>query len=70
MLFVTFVVVLVITRMVSLGRSFLAIEFPLLAIILYGDRTPIILFGFTAGALILWRHHANLRPSSEGKSNR
>ncbi len=69
-LFVTFVVVLVITRMVSLGSIVLAIEFPLLAIILYGDRTPIILFGFTAGALILWRHHANLRRVFRGEEHK
>ncbi len=60
-MFVTFAIVLAITRMVSLGSIVLAFEFPVLAIILYGDRTPVVLFAFAAGALVLWRHHANLK---------
>lgn len=69
-MFVPFVVVLAITRMVSLGSIVLALEFPVLAIILYGDRTPVVLFGFTAGALVLWRHHANLRRVFRGEEHK
>lgn len=60
-MFITFAIVLAITRMVSLGSIVLAFEFPILAIILYGDQTPVVLFGFAAGTLVLWRHHANLK---------
>lgn len=60
-MFVTFAVILAITRMVSLGSIVLALQFPLLTIIMYGDRTPVVLFGFAAGTLVLWRHHANLK---------
>jgi len=62
----TFATVLAITRMVSLGSIVLALEFPILTIILYGDRTPIVLFGFAAGTLVLWRHHANLKRIFQG----
>jgi len=69
-MFIMFAIVLAITRMVSLGSIVLAFEFPILAIILYGDRTPIVLFGFTAGALVLWRHHANLRRIFRGEEHK
>jgi glycerol-3-phosphate acyltransferase PlsY len=69
-MFVTFVVIIAITRMVSLGSIVLAIAFPILTIILYGDRTPVILFGFTAGTLVLWRHHANLRRIFRGEEHK
>ena len=69
-MFITFAIVLAITRMVSLGSIVLAFEFPILAIILYGDRTPIVLFGFAAGALVLWRHHANLKRIFLGEEHR
>lgn len=69
-LLATFVSVLVIGRMVSLGSVTLALEFPALVLLLYGDRTALVAFGFAAGALVLWRHRANIRRILRGEEPR
>jgi glycerol-3-phosphate acyltransferase PlsY len=69
-LFSMFVLILLITRMVSLGSITIAIEFPVLCVLLYGDRTPMLLFGFLGGALVVWRHHANLKRIFRGEEHR
>jgi len=56
----TFLAVLWVGRMVSLGSVVIACELPVLMVLLYGDRTPMVLFGFAAGAFVLWRHHDNI----------
>ncbi len=69
-LLVMWITILLITRMVSLGSITIAIEFPVLCIVLYGDRTPIMLFGVLGGALVVWRHHANLRRIFRGEEHK
>lgn len=69
-LLATFLTVLVIGRMVSLASVTLALEFPVLVVLLYGDRTALVLFGFAAGALVFWRHHANIRRIVRGEEPR
>jgi glycerol-3-phosphate acyltransferase PlsY len=69
-LFLMFVVILLITRMVSLGSITIAIEFPVLCVLLYGDRTPMLLFGLLGGGLVVWRHHANLKRIFRGEEHR
>lgn len=69
-LLVTFVLVLWVGRMVSLGSVVLACEVPVVMVLLYGDRTPLVLFGFIAGALVFWRHRANIRRIFRGEEHK
>jgi glycerol-3-phosphate acyltransferase PlsY len=69
-LLATFVSVLAVGRMVSLASVVLSLEFPMLVVIMYGDRTALVLLGFTAGALVFWRHHGNIRRIMRGEEPR
>lgn len=69
-LLATFLAVLAIGRMVSLASVTLALEFPVLVLLLYGDRTALVLFGFAAGSLVFWRHHSNIRRILSGEEPR
>lgn len=69
-LLVMFIGIIWITRMVSLGSITIALEFPVLCVILYGDRTPIMLFGLLAGGMVVWRHHSNLRRIFRGEEHK
>ena len=66
-LFVTFVVVIAIWRMVSLGSIVIAIEFPLLAWLLYGDRPVLVIFAVCAAALVVFNHRSNLARIARGE---
>jgi acyl phosphate:glycerol-3-phosphate acyltransferase len=59
-LFITFVAVSAISRMVSLGSVITAAEFPVLVLLLYPDRPALITFSFVAAALVIWRHRSNI----------
>ncbi len=59
-LFGTFVLVIYITRIVSLGSIVIALEFPVLMLLLYGDRIAFVALSFLAAALVIWRHRANI----------
>lgn len=59
-LVLTFVVVVAISRIVSLGSVVIAVEFPLLVVLLYGERTALVVFSFVAASLVIWRHRSNL----------
>ncbi|MBC7266428.1 MAG: glycerol-3-phosphate 1-O-acyltransferase PlsY [Anaerosomatales bacterium] len=69
-LLITFLSVLAVGRMVSLASIVLSLEFPMLVIILYGDRTALVLLGFATGALVFWRHHSNIRRIMRGEEPR
>ena len=56
----TFVIVLVASRTVSLGSVVVAVEYPLLCLLLYGGEIPIVIFSVVAAALVLWRHRTNV----------
>ncbi|MDH4140223.1 MAG: glycerol-3-phosphate 1-O-acyltransferase PlsY [Coriobacteriia bacterium] len=66
-LFGTFIVVVAASRMVSLGSIVIAVEFPLLTLWLYGDSTAIVTMSFVTSALVLWRHHRNMRRIVRGE---
>lgn len=66
----TFAATLVLARTVSLSSVLLAFEFPVLMLVIYGDRTPLVLFGFVTAALVLWRHHANIKRILRGEEKR
>lgn len=59
-MFVTFVVVLALWRMVSLASVILAVEFPLLVALLYPDRPAFLAFALAGSALVIFRHRSNI----------
>ena len=59
-LLVTFVSVITATGYVSAGSISAASLYPILCVMFYGDRPPIILAGFVMGAGVLWRHRSNM----------
>jgi glycerol-3-phosphate acyltransferase PlsY len=69
-LLLTFVLVIVIWRMVSLGSIAVAALFPALVMLLYGDRPAIILMSFIAAAIVLWRHRSNMGRIVRGEEAR
>lgn len=66
----TFFVVGLATRWISLGSVIVAIEFPLLCLLLYGDRKPIVIMSFVASALVIWRHRGNIARIFRGEESR
>lgn len=59
-LFGFFVLVIYLSRMVSLGSILTAAVFPLLTVLLYGDRAALVTMSFIAAALVIWRHRSNI----------
>jgi len=59
-LFGTFILVIYITRIVSLGSIVIALQFPVLMLLLYGDRPAFVVLSFAAAALVIWRHRGNI----------
>ncbi len=59
-LFATFIAVIALTRMVSLGSIVIALEFPMLMLLLYRDRPAFVTLSIVAAALVIWRHRSNI----------
>lgn len=59
-LFLSFIIIVVTTRMVSLGSIIMAVEFPILTWLLYGDRPAFIVFSLVASVLVIVRHRTNI----------
>jgi len=59
-LVVTFAVVVLLSRIVSLGSVVIAVEFPLLMLLLYPERPAFITLSILASALVIWRHKDNI----------
>ena len=59
-LFLTWLLVIALFRMVSLGSIVIAIEFPLLCALFYPGDWVLIGFAAIAAALVLWRHRTNM----------
>jgi len=59
-LFVSFVLVVYVSRMVSLGSIAMAAAFPFLTLWLYGDRPALVTMSFIAASLVIWRHRSNI----------
>lgn len=66
-LFATFVAVVAISRMVSLGSVVVAVEFPVLVLLLYMDRPSLVTFSFVAATLVIWRHRSNIVRIARGE---
>jgi glycerol-3-phosphate acyltransferase PlsY len=69
-LLVTWLIVIAIWRMVSLGSVVIAIEFPFLVAWLYPNDWPLLAFAVVAAALVVARHSANIRRIIAGKESR
>ncbi|MDA3935324.1 MAG: glycerol-3-phosphate acyltransferase, partial [Actinomycetota bacterium] len=59
-LLLSFVLIVYISRMVSLGSVLMAIMFPMLCLLLYSDRPAVVWFSFLAASLVIWRHRLNI----------
>lgn len=56
----TFIVVVLLWRIVSLGSVIIAVEYPLLCLLFYPGDWPIIAFSFGIAGLVIWRHRTNI----------
>ena len=64
-----FLLVVILTRYVSLGSIIAGIFVPIV-ILLFGHSTNALIFGIVLGVLILARHHENIRRLLKGKESK
>jgi len=64
-----FVLVVVMTRYLSLGSVSGAALYPFACFIILHPPWPVMVAAFAAAGLILWRHQANIRRIKEGNEN-
>jgi glycerol-3-phosphate acyltransferase PlsY len=69
-LFVTFVVVVALWKMVSLGSVVIAVLFPGVSWLLYPDQTALRVFALIAASLVIWRHRGNIRRIAAGEESK
>jgi glycerol-3-phosphate acyltransferase PlsY len=67
LLFVIFVLVIVLSRMVSLASLTVATLFPLLTWLLYPDRPAFLGFSLVAATLVIWRPRSNIKRIYHGE---
>jgi glycerol-3-phosphate acyltransferase PlsY len=70
LLCILFVLVALISRMVSLASITVAVALPFVCLWLYPDRSPVIITSFVASALALWRHRTNIARILRGEEAR
>lgn len=66
-LLTTFVLVVALSRMVSLGSLVIAAALPVVVLLLYPQRTALIAFSVLAAILVIWRHRSNLERIMHGR---
>jgi glycerol-3-phosphate acyltransferase PlsY len=66
-LFLTWLLVLATTRMVSLASVIIAIEYPILMLVLYPGDWALLAVSIVAAGLVIWRHRTNIRRISRGE---
>lgn len=69
-LFVTWLVAFVSTRMVSLASVIVAVEYPILMLVLYPGEWPLLALSVVAAGLVIWRHSSNIRRIFRGEEPR
>ena len=69
-LLVTWVLVILLTRYVSLGSIVIAAAYPVLVFLVYGDQTPFVIFSVLAASFIIWRHRPNIVRLVQGKESK
>lgn len=65
-----FLVVVGVSKMVSLGSIVLAVLAAPVTSVAYPGRTALLLFAVVIGALVLWRHRANIGRIARGEESR
>ena len=66
----TFIVVILVSRMVSLGSIVMAFEYPVLVWLLYPGDWPRMTLAVIAAGLVLWRHSANMGRIVRGEESK
>jgi len=69
-LFVSFALVVALSRMVSLGSVIIAIEFPVLVWLIYPDRPAFKIFSVVAATMVVFRHRANIGRIYRGEESK
>lgn len=65
-----FIVVVLITRMVSAGSLASAIACPILATIIYWGQLPVITMCLITAVVVIWAHRSNIERIRDGKESR
>jgi len=65
-----FLVLVLLTRYVSLGSVWAAVSFPFISWYCFPDQPPVIVLAFIIGALVLWQHRANVKRLLTGTENK
>ncbi|MBR5472107.1 MAG: glycerol-3-phosphate acyltransferase, partial [Oscillibacter sp.] len=66
---VGFLILVLLTRYVSLGSVWAGISFPFATWFCYPDPI-IVLLGFLCGGLVVWQHRSNIKRLVQGKENK
>jgi len=66
----TVVVIVVVTRYMSLGSIIAAIMFPLLAVLIFPKPLPYIMLGLFMAVLVIYRHKDNIKRLKAGNESR
>ena len=66
---VGFLILVVLTRYVSLGSVWAGISFPFATWFCYSDSVIVVL-GFLCGGLVVWQHRANIKRLVQGNENK
>lgn len=69
-MFLTFVGVVALSRMVSLGSVVVAVQYPILVALLYPGRPAFQIFSVVAATLVIVRHRANIVRIYRGEESR
>ncbi|MBD5148072.1 MAG: glycerol-3-phosphate acyltransferase [Oscillibacter sp.] len=65
-----FLLLVVLTRYVSLGSLWAGGSFPFATWLCYPNQTAVIVLGFLCGGLVVWQHRANIRRLLAGNENK
>ncbi|MBE6963765.1 MAG: glycerol-3-phosphate 1-O-acyltransferase PlsY [Ruminococcaceae bacterium] len=65
-----FIVLVALTRYVSLGSVWAGGSFPFTTWLLFPDQPAIIVLGFLCGGLVVWQHRANIKRLIQGNENK
>jgi len=69
-LFLSFALVVALSRMVSLGSVIIAIEFPVLVWLLYPGRPAFQIFSVVAAVMVVFRHRSNIGRIYRGEESK
>jgi len=70
LLFITFVAVVAVSRMVSLGSIVVAVEFPILVAWIYQGHPAFLIFAVVASTFVIWRHRGNIARIYRGEESK